>query len=274
MRSLAIAILAGAALLVGGCGVKTVKTSIVDNSSLRVFLRGKMDHGQPVSRGYSQPVTISSTRLANILSRIDVVDDKTDARSSALPLQMLYLISDAVSAALEQADPSQEVVVMAMRRERRFGVFSQRYLTSFVLWVEGVRLIVSMGHVDFVMSKDPDERVPEPKVGKNYQTYRVVPNDGLTVEGPRQVAAIWRDDRFRRADNLTVDRSGKMSRRSILMEAPEEADDGVDDPTRSTDKLSPAQLRDLADLEEARERGEVTESDYQSQRYEILGRKE
>jgi hypothetical protein len=54
------------------------------------------------------------------------------------------------------------------------------------------------------------------------------------------------------------------------MESPPEVDD-LDDPlARMPDDLSPQQLRDLADVEEARREGRVTETEYRTRRREIL----
>jgi hypothetical protein len=62
---------------------------------------------------------------------------------------------------------------------------------------------------------------------------------------------------------------GKVVRRTILMETMEDDTDYGPNPTVS-EELTPKQLRALADLEDARLRGEVSESEYSARRNQIL----
>ena len=88
-----------------------------------------------VERGFDHPLTISPTRMAHILSRIDVEDDsgKKKERRPAIPTQSLYPLAEAVSKGLAMADPSQEVVVQSIERTKRFGVFDRFHLTSLLV---------------------------------------------------------------------------------------------------------------------------------------------
>jgi hypothetical protein len=67
--------------------------------------------------------------------------------------------------------------------------------------------------------------------------------------------------------------AGKIVRRTVLMEseAPaEEAEEEEPLPSVTSGNLAPAQLRALADLEEMRRDGKVSENDYQTRRARIL----
>jgi hypothetical protein len=83
------------------------------------------------------------------------------------------------------------------------------------------------------------------------------------------VSVDWRDPAFREPRRISVTPTG-VHRRTILMESPDSAapEDEADPERRG--ELSPEQLRELADLEEARRAGQVSESEYQARRREIL----
>ena len=63
-------------------------------------------------------------------------------------------------------------------------------------------------------------------------------------------------------------------RKTILMESPEEviAEERYEDSDWLPPNLTARQLRDLADLEEERSAGAITEADYRRRRREILDR--
>jgi hypothetical protein len=65
--------------------------------------------------------------------------------------------------------------------------------------------------------------------------------------------------------------TGEVVRKTILMESPVEewAKEEPSDAPLPPD-LSPDQLRALADLEEARQRGQITEAEYRARRRKIL----
>jgi hypothetical protein len=100
-----------------------------------------------------------------------------------------------------------------------------------------------------------------------------VPSDGISVENLQLVSANWRDPLFKDASVVSIRAGGKVVRRTVLMDSGEEStipanpEQGAPVPPQG---LSPAALRALADLEEERRRGEVTEADYQSKRRQIL----
>lgn len=266
---------------VAACGAKVVRTPVFDQDDVRVFLRHREQRGTPIERHFAHPASIAPIRLTSILSRLDVrdPDDEDRERQPAIPTGVLYPLGDGLAAALQQADPNQEVVAMAIERRRYLGVFNSDYLTSLVAWVDGERLNVHLGHVDEALSRNPKESIPEPQLDRITGKLRALPGDGIVALGPQTFAIAWRDPIFRRADTVRVRPGGKIIRRTILMEstpAEEDVADPSEDPTTPgpaaplPENLSPEQLRALADLEEARRLGEISESIYQTQRRMVL----
>ena len=102
-----------------------------------MLLRSQSKGGETLAKGFEQPLTISAARMAHILSRIDIAH-RRGRRASASPRsrwRSLYVIADGMSKAFAKADPDQEVVVMAVRRGKHWGIFDRRYLTSLVAFV-------------------------------------------------------------------------------------------------------------------------------------------
>lgn len=271
-------LLAAGLMLVGplGCFTRLVRETVIDAPAMTVMLRGEKRGGTPVEKGYAHPAQISAVRLAHILSRIDVRMNEDDAkeRIHAFDAEILFDVGDALSRALARAGPSQEVVVMATRQSRRFGIFNEDRLTTFVAFVKDEQLHVKLGRIDWLLPKSGrDERPPEPYLDKQDMQFRVIPSEGMSVSGPQELSIAWRDPIFKSPTAVRVTPTGKVVRRTILMETPEDpsaagaTEEETDElPTR----LAPATLRRLADLEERRQRGEVSESEYRAQRAEIL----
>jgi hypothetical protein len=278
-RAPALVLLAAAAGLALGCGTRVVRKEVVRSDSVQASLRSHKQGREIVARGWEHPSVIAPVRLAHILAHVDVEIAKGDEkprRVPAIPAELIYEIGDALALGLEQADPNQDVVVKALRRERRFGVFTTYYLTSLAVHVEGGQLAVQIGHVDWEVPKfsqggrSAEEELPEPAEGKELMDFRVVPDDALVVSGRQSVLVDWRAERFSDPDRLRVGPGGQIKRRTVLMEeAPPEAPPAPAGP--QLDELSPETLRRLADLEEERRRGELTEAQYQAKRREILG---
>ena len=96
----------------------------------------------------------------------------------------------------------------------------------------------------------------------------------------QSLAIAWSDKIFERPTRTRITPSGKMMRKTILMESEEpESDPATESDTgeaKPAEKLtipagtSAKTLRELADLEERRQRGEISEYDYEQQRKKIL----
>jgi hypothetical protein len=264
------------ALAMAGCGAKTVRRTVSDDGSIQITLRGQTKGGAPIDRGFQHPASISGVRLAHLLSRIDIrtEEENKNERTPAVPAELLYDIGDALSKGLAQADSSQEIVVMAKRRTRRLGVFNEDYLTSFVAFVREDRLYIYLSRVDWPIPKNPNEPVTEPKIDKPVMKFHVLPSEAMQSVGTQGVAADWRDPIFKQPTAVRMTATGKVVRRTILMEsAPDKPAPGTpeaEDENVVGGSLSPETLRKLADLEEARRRGELTEGEYSARKRSIL----
>ena len=266
--------LAMTALLASGCMTKVVKLPVFDENGVEVFLRYDSRGGKPVDRGFSHPVVIAPVRLTNLLARIEVRKGDKPEREPAIPTALLYPIGDGVARALAKADPSQEVLVMATERKRNMAIFTQDYLTSLIIWNQDDKIFVKLGHLDWAIPKDKkEEQIPEPKVGEIVGKNRAVPSDGIAAEGNQLVTANWRDPIFKDSGALHIRPGGQVVRRTVLMDSGEEAALPSEPATGAAvppQGVSPEGLRALADLEESRRRGELTEADYQAKRRQIL----
>jgi hypothetical protein len=142
-----------------------------------------------------------------------------------------------------------------------------------VIWNIGDKLYIKLGHLDSVMSKDPKDVVKEPKADEITGKARAVPSEGISAEGTQLVTANWRDPIFKDSGALSVRPGGQVVRRTVLMDSGEEVGTPAAPTTGAPippQGVSPDGLRALADLEESRRRGELTEADYQSKRRAIL----
>lgn len=275
-RRLAAAALV-AAVALAGCATRNVRDTLSDAGRDKVFLRAeKTLGGEVVPKGYDHPITISSTRLAHILSRIDIRTDADEAKSRvpAIPAEMIYELGEKLADALARATPDQEVVVIASRREYGLGVFNHDYITSFIAYVEGDQLTIRLYHADWKQGAGGEKaKIAEPSWSRDVMSFRVVPGEAMAVKGEQTLQVAWRDPIFRSPTAVRVTPTGRIVRRQVLMEseAPLPADDVEPLPEAvSVGDLSPDQLRDLADLEELRREGQVSEAEYRARRGLIL----
>jgi hypothetical protein len=272
-RVLAVGLLAFAALGALGCIKRPIKVDVYRENRIEVFLRSEKRLFTTVGRGFDQPAIIAPVRIAHILSRIDIRAgaDEGGKRDPAVPTEMLFPIADGISQALAKASPDQEVIVMATRRFRRFAVFDRDFLTSFLCYLRGDKLYIHLSRSEWEIPARRKERLPEPHVGDHPMRFKVFSGQAMELVDKQSVAVYWRDPVFERPTRTRVLPTGEVMRREILMEsAPEEIrEQRAKEPLPSD--LSPEQLRALADLEEVRQTGGITEADYHAKRQAILG---
>jgi hypothetical protein len=260
-----------ASLLATGCITRSVTEPVFEQDLTQVLLRSQRKGGETLPKGFEQPLSISAARMAHILSRIDMRSGSEDAeRGPAIPLEMLYVIADGMSKAFAKADPDQEIVVMAVRRGKHWGIFDRRYLTSLVAFARDDLIYIYVSRSDWEIPDTMKTELPQPSVDEQPMKFRLVVDKGMTLAGQQGVAVVWRDPIFQRPTRTRILPSGKVVRREVLMESPEDAPA----PPLSTDvlpaNLAPETLRKLADLEEQKKAGAITQTQYNVQRENIL----
>jgi hypothetical protein len=260
-----------ATLLATGCITRSVKQIVFQQDQTSIFLRSERKGGQTIPKGFQHPLIISPARTAHILSRIDLRGGKGDSeRRSAVPLDLLYLLGEHVAKALGKASSDQEVVVMAVERGKHWGIFDRSYLTSFLVFARDDRLYVQLSRTRWEIPRNLQTDLPEPRVGERETAFRLLPSEGMELYDDQTVAVSWRDPIFQRATRTRLLPSGKVVRREILMESPEDAPPPPMPADVLPGNLSADTLRKLADLEESKKRGEVTQAEYSMQRESIL----
>jgi len=266
------ALLAASAL--AGCGTHSVHEKVVDRGDLVIRLRSEKEpFGKTLAMGFQHPAVIAPERLARILSGIEVdepIEDKTRERRPAIPAESLEVISRGLAEAFEEAGPDQQIVVQSIRKQMQHGIFHRKHLTSFVSYVKQDRLYVFLSRVDWPLPDKSDKtaRLPEPWPGDEVMDFRAVTSDRYHYAGRQGLRIDWRDDVFAGGTPLPSD-GDEARRRTILMESSERIAplSGED-----LEGLSVEALRSLADLEEDRRQGRITETEYRRAREQILER--
>ncbi len=270
--ALCAAVLAAGAITAGcagplAIGTRTVRTPVFQEGRIRVFLRHREERGEPIVMGFQHPRTISAVRITRILDSIDVRErnskEDRDDRRAAMDSELAIILGKGVSLALERATPSQEVVVMAVAEKRKHGLFTSEHMTSLVTWVLDDHLWIAFGELDERLSDDPSDKPREPTRAGG-EGFRVIPAAGIRGAGPAVVAVAWRDPAFSKPKARRTKAGSRELRRTVLME-----DEGAPDP-EAEQSLTPGQLRALADLEERRLAGELSDPEYRSERQRIL----
>jgi hypothetical protein len=256
------------------CGPRYARVPIFDQDGTTVTLRSEVRGGKTAPRGFAHPATISAVRVAHVLARIDVRmgSEEGGERVPAFPTVSLFLVGEQVARAFAKATPEQEVVVKAARMEKRLGLFHTKYLTSFVAWMRDDDLVIHLSRAEWQIPKDDEDELPEPYVDRVVQEFKVLPSEGMVPTGPQEIAVDWRSPIFREASSVRVGAGGKLLRRSVLLEseAPAEGEEAEKEPALLPSDLSAETLRGLADLQEQRARGEISETTFHQRRRDLL----
>ena len=268
-------LLAAVAFAGTACATRAVRQTVFDFEDTDVVLRSHEKGGEVIDKGFDHPVSIEPARIAHILSRIDLRHEagRSEALAPAIPSETLYLIADGIAKGLAEADSSQEVVVQSIRRGTHWGIFGRRYLTGLLCYRRDDLLYVHISSSDWEIpvedEEGDEERLPEPRVGRYPLEFRLVVDRGMALVDRQAVAADWRDPIFAKPTRTRMLAGGQVVRRTILMESFEDETDYGPRPQLSDD-LSPEQLRALANLEEQRRSGDISEGQYNTRRSRIL----
>jgi len=281
MRRTSIALAALVVCTAALAGCMTTKQTIINKKAITVQLVSR--RGDSVELNH--PITLAPVRLSHILARIDIRLSVKEGqqRAPAFHLDSIDAISQGLAQGLREAAPNQRVIVYSTRREKRFGIFDTNYLTSFVAYAHGDYLFLHLSRSDWEIPPRKQDRLPEPKIGKFPTKFRILPGKAMKMVDEQSLAIGWSDPVFQRPSRTRMTPSGQMVRKTILMESNEpdnvESGEASGSDTRGARPIDaqsiptgipPKILRELADLEEKRQRGEISEYDYEKQRNKIL----
>jgi len=269
-NSIALVILVACATSLAGC--MTTRKTILEQKGITVQLISK--RGDKVELNH--PMVIAPVRLSHMLARIDIRLSVKEGqqRVPAFHIEEIDAISEGLAKGLREAKPNQRVIVYSIRREKRFGIFDTKYLTSFIAYAHGENLFIHLSRSNWEIPPRRKDSLPEPRIGKFPSKFRILPGKAMRLVDEQSLAIAWRDNIFERPTATRITPSGQMVRKTILMESAEPESE-VESPQPTGAQTIPAgvsakTLRDLADLEERRQRGEIGEYDYKQQRNKIL----
>jgi hypothetical protein len=267
-----LSLLLAACLALTGCITQPVMRKAYIDGGIEVSLRSDKRFTTTVEKHYSHPVTIAPARMAHILSRLDIRRGIEKDRVPAIPTDILYSVAEGVTVALARATPDEQVVAQSIRKTKNMFVFDRNFLSNFIVYARGEQLYIHLSRSDWPIPVRRKEKLPQPKIGEHPMDFKIFPGIATALIDKQSVVVDWRDPIFREPTRTKVSASGKVIRREVLMESPPEdwPENRSDLSSNALENLSPERLRALADLEEKRRSGLLTESEYRRERRKLL----
>ena len=262
-----------------GCATRNVRHPISNDYLMKVDLVREVKGFTTVERDFDHPAVIAPIRLSNILRALEVEMKTEDGtiRQPAIHPAIVNRVAEELSVALEKASPNEEVAVKAVRKERRLAVLDTKYLTTFLAYVKNDQLYLSIRRVDWPLPTGAETTktknvLPDPIRERKSMDFRVVTGEPIYFAGPQDLEIDWRNDAFQNTFHLPGTSKGRKRRRQVLETSriPQEERAREESVGVGIDQLTPEQLRALADLEEDRREGRITETAYQRQRRQLL----
>ncbi|MAG29980.1 MAG: hypothetical protein CL908_03685 [Deltaproteobacteria bacterium] len=274
MALLVLVALAGG--LSAGCAARPRRDRLIDNQRIKVDLVREVKGFTTEPRGFEHPAVISKERVRNILSAVEVEtrkDDRGILRQPAFHPEIVDEVARSLSKAFSEASPDQEIGVLTIRKEMRMGVFHKKYLTSFLAYMDDGHLYLLLNRVDWpIPQSKKTKRLPKPRRDRKPMDFRAVNGEHMYYVGSQALEIAWQDPVFRTAYRLPGSTRGEKRKREILAESPMTTEErkALRKEGIGIDQLTPDQLRALADLEEDRSAGRITEAAYQRARRQLL----
>ncbi len=267
-----------AATLLAGCATRTNRQSIIARRGAQVDLMSEVQgFSKKTPRGYEHPAIISKQRLIHILNAIEVeTQQKKKAgtvRQPGIHPDLVEQAAEALAEGFAQAGPDDELGVKLIRKQMKLGLFHRKFLTSFIAYIKHDYLYLRLSRVDWLIPEAKEgDKLPEPQRDRSPMKFRVVSGEHLYYAGPQVLEIAWRDPVFRHPYRLPGSTQGGKQRREVLLQAPIPKDERDAASARgfALDTLSAEQLRALADLEEDRREGRITENAYQRSKRQLL----
>lgn len=261
-----------------GCVSRPVRHSILKRNTLFVDLVRDVRGFSTEEKGYEHPAVVSVPRLTYILSAIEVEIQQEKGgivRQPAFHKAIISKTAEALASALAQAGTDEAVGMNVIRKDSRLGVFHRKFLTSFLAYMDDGQLYLLIRRVDWPVPKTmQDSKLPKATRTKKVMNFRVVTGQPIYFAGPQDLEIDWQNEAFKKVFRLPGSTKGQKRRRDVLDSSPipraEFQADSSDTEGVSLDQLSPGQLRALADLEEDRREGRITETTFQRERRQLL----
>lgn len=264
-------------LLTTGCATRLNRHPIVKKRTVVIDLvTVKEGIFKTQQRDFEHPAIISFDRMKNILNAIEVETAEEGNLFLRQPAIHPDILDDAAAGMVEafgESDPNSELGVKLIRKEGKLGVFHTKYLTSFLAHIKEGHLYIVFSQIDWPIPQSKETgRLPEPQPGGSNAKFRIVSGEPLFYAGPQALEIAWRSNLFRKPYRLPGSTKGEKRRRELLFqsEIPAEELEGAGGGGSGVGDLSPEALRALADLEEDRRAGRITETAYQRAKRELL----
>lgn len=263
-----------------GCSTRTSRDRIINRYGLDVYLLSeRKTFGSAVERGYAHPSEIDQQRLEIILGSLQI-EQRVRARTvirPAIPAEILNDVANGLAEAFRRAESTDMIALSAQRKQRQKGIFHRMFLTSLIAFMEGDELVLHISRVDWPFEQDPREtRLPMPQVDDPQQKFRVQTNEYVRRAGKTGVAIDWRSDVFSSFASAAAVRSAPAdaSAGGTTVLAVEPVEEELPEPEPLTNEqlqsLTSEDLRTLADLEDARSAGTLTEQEFRRQRQAVI----
>ena len=259
-----------------GCATRTVRHNVIKENLLQVDLVREMHWFSVEERDFEHPAIISVPRLSRILNAIEIetqAEGKGVIRQPAFHPEIVPRTAEALARALAEANPNEEVGIKVLRREARMGIFNRKFLTTFLAYVDDGLLYLLLRRIDDPITESQEKKpLPDPQRNRKVMEFRVVTGDPIYFAGIQDLEIDWQNDVFRSEFRLPGTTSGEKRRREIISTSPipkEEIESSRKDDI-DLNEITPEQLRALADLEEERREGRITENAYQRARRQLL----
>lgn len=271
-----LVLLAFLALTFAGCATRISRTKIINRLDVEVSLVREVKGFSTQPRNFQHPAIVSKERLRNILYAIEVDapgEKGSTIRQPAIHADLLDQAAASLREALAEATPNDEIAVNLVRKEAKLGLFHTKYLTNFLASIKDDHLYLTFSRVEWPIpqSKEKD-KLPQPRHDTAPMNIRVVSGDPLFFAGTRTLEIAWQDNVFRKPFRLPGSAGGEKRRRQVLFQSTVPKDELEKDASGGPGlaDLSPDQLRALADLEEDRRGGQITEAAYQRAKRQLL----
>ncbi len=262
-------------LTLPGCITRNVRDRVVDRHLIEVDLVRQVNGFTTQEFGYEHPAIISASRLEHILGalEIEVRDGAAMIRQPAIHQSILEETAESLAAGLAEADVNDTVEVRSIRKEMQLGIFHQKFLTSFLAYVNDDHLYIMLRRVEWPIPQSKEnDALPHPQRNEKNMDFRVIAGEPIYFAGVQDVEIEWRNEAFQKPFRMPGSTGGDKRRREVLDSIPVPKDEirsGAQGEL-SIDQLSPEKLRALADLEDERRAGRITETDYQRAKRDIL----